>query len=294
MAFGYDAIASRGRRRAPATRVKSEDAVLKDRDRRKLAGTTADVQRNFSIAAWAIRQHLNYVSAFTFQSRTGDPELDELCEAFMGSWSSRFRCDVRRQHPFRRLIRLAESRRVVDGDFFFLKVGGTGPNRGKLQAIEADRIATPKAQGIDASEWTNGVKLSKSGYAQQYAINNRTDSGQLELSRIVSSRNMFTHGFYDRFDQVRGISPIAAALNSLQDVYEGFDYALAKIKVSQLFGLVFYRDATEAFDGTTATLDADDDGTNDSGYEVDFGEAEAVKLCQGTKYSEHHVVLAPQ
>ena len=64
-AFGYDAVSSRGRRRAPATRIKSGDATLKDKDRKKLAGTTQDVQRNFAIAAWAIRMHLNYVSSYS-------------------------------------------------------------------------------------------------------------------------------------------------------------------------------------------------------------------------------------
>ena len=273
-AFGYDAVSSRGRRRAPATRIKSEDATLKDKDRKKLAGTTQDVQRNFAIAAWAIRMHLNYVSSYTFQSRTNNPEVDEAVENFMYVWGNRFNCDIRRQHPFRRMIRLAEARRVVDGDFAFLKIGGEGLNRGRLQAIEADRIATPQQgapQGFDTKAWTNGVKLSPSGFAQQYCINNRDENGRLTFGRIVPAKNVFIHGFYDRFDQVRGISPIAAALNSLQDVYEGFDYALAKIKVSQLFGLVFYRDAQEAFDGTAATLDADGDGTNESGYEVDFG-----------------------
>lgn len=273
--FGYDAISDRGRRRAAQTRVRSEDTLLKDRDRTKLAGTAADVQRNFSIAAWAIRQHLNYVSSFTFQARTGDDVVDAALESFMGTWGTRFNCDIRRQHPFRRMVRLAEARRVVDGDFFFLKVAGDGPNRGRLQAIEGDRIATAKngaPRGYDESSWTNGVKLTPSGIAREYTINNRdSKTGNLTFSRIVSANNVFTHGFYDRFDQVRGVSPIAAALNSLQDVYEGFDYALAKIKVAQLFGLVFYRDAQEAFDSTEATLDADGDGTNDSGYKVDFG-----------------------
>ena len=271
--FGYDALNPRGRRRAAQVRVKSEDSILDDKKRRQIAATSQDVQRNFSIAAWAIRQHLNYVSSFSFQSRTGDPQIDDTVEAYMASWSSRFRCDVRRQHPFRRMVRLAEARRVVDGDVFLLKVAGDGPNRGRLQAIEGDRVCNPTSNvppGFSGG-WTNGVRLTPAGIPREYAINNRDDNGNLSFSRIVPADNVFVHGFWDRFDQVRGISPIAAALNSLQDVYEGFDYALAKIKVSQLFGLVFYRDAAEGFDGTVGTLDRDGDGINESGYEVDFG-----------------------
>lgn len=269
---GYDALNPRGRRKGTTTRVKSEDAILKDRDRRALAATAQDVQRNFAIAAWAIRMHLNYVSSFAFQSRTGDDEIDTAVEAFMLRWSSKYQCDVRKQHPFRRMIRLAEARRVVDGDVFFLKLSGEGASRGKLQAIEGDRIATPTdlPAGIDPNNWTNGIRLTGSGIAKEFCICNRDSNGQLSFGRIVPEESIFSHGFYDRFDQVRGISPIASALNSLQDVYEGIDYALAKIKVSQLFGLVFYRDATDAFDGVKPTLDSNGDGFPDSGYEVNF------------------------
>lgn len=276
--FGYDAIENRGKRRPPQTRVKSEDVVLTSQKRQKLIGTAQDVQRNFAIAAWAIRQHLNYVSSFTFQSRTSIPEVDAAIEDFMATWGNRYNCDVCAKHPFRRMIRMAEARRVVDGDFFLLKLAGAA-TRGKLQAIEADRIDNPpEKEGEtrhDLSQWTQGVKLSPGGAARAYAIHNRTENSGKEFQRTVPASNMFVHGFYDRFDQVRGISPIAAALNTWQDVYEGFDYALAKIKVAQLFGLVFYRDATEPFDGTAATLDSDDDGVADSGYEVNFSDGPA-------------------
>jgi capsid protein len=93
----------------------------------------------------------------------------------------------------------------------------------------------------------------------------------LEFEKIVPAASLFVHGWYDRFDQLRGISPIASALGTLQDTYEGFDMALAKLKVHQLFALAFYRDADTGFDTTTATTDADDDGILESGYEVDFG-----------------------
>jgi capsid protein len=144
-----------------------------------------------------------------------------------------------------------------------------------MQAVESDRIDNPPARvgnrKFDLTQWVSGVQLGPSGEARAYAIYNRTDKGSNAFDRVVPASNMFFHGFYERFDQVRGISPVAAALNAWQDVYEGFDYALAKIKVAQLFGLVFFRDATEPLDGTVATVDSDEDGTADSGYEVEFG-----------------------
>jgi hypothetical protein len=35
---------------------------------------------------------------------------------------------------------------------------------------------------------------------------------------------------------------LAAAINTLRDTYEGFDYALAQAKVAQMFALAFYRE----------------------------------------------------
>jgi capsid protein len=172
------------------------------------------------------------------------------------------------------MIRMAEARRLCDGDFFFLKIAGNSAARGALQAIEGDRVAVPSGgtpKGFKSDHWTNGVKTSAAGVAREYCICKRTDYGGLDFERIVPATNVYQLGCFDRFDQIRGVSPLAAAINTLTDTYEGFSYALAKLKVSQLFGLVFYRDATDGFDNTSATVDSDDDGIADSGYEVDFG-----------------------
>jgi len=272
--FGYDAISATGsgRRRAPQTRIKAEDILLPDRDRKKLVATAQDVQRNFSIAAWAIRKHLDYITSFTFQSKLGS-DFDDEVEAFVRWWGDRNNCDLRRRHPLRRITRMAEARRIVDGDVFLLKLAGEGQSRGKLQAIEGDRVATPSKgpNGFKADQWTNGIKTSASGIPQEICINRRSSNGNLEFERIIKAYDAFHYGWFERFDQLRGVSPITAALNTLQDTYEGFDMAFAKLKVSQLFALAFFRDADVGFDGTRATTDANDDGIADSGHEVDFG-----------------------
>lgn len=265
----YDAVKDKNRRRPPKKVTYSEDAHANQKERTKAIATARDVYRNFAIARWAIGKHLDYVSSFTFQAKTGDAGLDREVESIMGSWFGRHSCDVARRHPFRRMIRMAEARRCVDGDFAFLKVAGTPGSalRGKLQAIESDRIATPRdlPKQYKQEQFTSGVKTLPSGAAQSYCICDRSDYGRPVFSRIVPARNIFLHGFYDRFDQVRGISPIVSALNSFQDVYEGFDYTLAKIKVSQLFGLAIYRGDGDQLASET---DADGDGVDDT---VDFG-----------------------
>ena len=76
------------------------------------------------------------------------------------------------------------------------------------------------------------------------------------------------HAKVERFDQVRGISPLTSAINDLVDVKENKTYALLKSKVAQLFGLVLKRDADDAAghvsnDGET--------GSEHNAFEVDFG-----------------------
>ena len=272
----YDAIVDKDRRRPPKMRVRHEDDITPQRDRTRLAATGQDVARNFSIARWAIGKHLDYVSSFSFQAKTGDTALDAVVERFVAEWSSRHRCDVARRHPLRRMIRLAEACRCVTGDHAFLKIAGApgGNSRGKLQAIEGDRIAQtydiPESLGGPAA-FRNGVKTSAGGATLEYHIGNRDENGRMSFGRVVPARNMFFHAFYDRFDQVRGISPVVSALNNYQDVYEGFDYALAKVKVAQLFGLAIYRAGDDALGGNSAAgEDYDEDGIADESA-VDFG-----------------------
>ena len=265
----YDAVVNKQRRRPIKTKTYAEDQHLADRDRKSIIGTARDVHRNFAIARWAIGKHLDFVSSFSFQAQTGDPALDRDIETLIGGWSNRHRCDVARRHPFRRMIRLAEARRTVDGDFAFLKIASTPGSslRGKLQAIEGDRIATPGdlPRQLQKTEFINGVQIQPGGAALNYVICTRDGSGGVKFSRMVKARNVVFHAWYDRFDQIRGVSPIVSSLNSFQDVYEGFDYALAKLKVAQLFGLVTYGTGGEEI-GTTS--DSTGDGKTDK---VDFG-----------------------
>ena len=256
--FGYDATdTSKQRRRAPSSALTSEDRALTAKKRKMLTGASRDLSRNFSIAAWAIRKHLDFVSSFKFQSRTGDDGLDREVERLMDWWSRPENCDAAGRHGLGRLIRLAEERRTVDGDVFLVKLTGQRV-RGKLQAIEGDRVVNPGSDSLSMPDtaWTHGVRTNQAGRAISYAVHKRGDGGKgLELDRVIAARNVVHHGFFDRFDQVRGVSPLAPAINSFQDVYEAGTYALAKAKVSQLFTLVTYRDAVDAI----GTVDASDE-----------------------------------
>jgi len=264
----YDATEPKGRRKAPTPTARSEDQILDANKRAKLTANARDIQRNFAIAGWMIRRHLDYVASFQFHSRTGNVELDMQIEQLMEQWFRPYNCDVAGRHRFENLIRLAEARAVVDGDVGLMKLAS-----GHLQAIESDRIRNPIGVSNGFENWLHGVKVDGAGRALAYSIHRRTSLGTFEQDKIVSAANFCLHGYFDRFDQVRGISPLAAALDPLRDVYEGFTYALAKAKVSQLFAMLITRKALDSPGAVSPEIDPETGEPLDSRgkYSVDFG-----------------------
>lgn len=273
IAEAYDAIAGTKKRRPAKVRVRHEDKEHPQKDRKKGIAAARDAVRNFALTRWAVNKHLDYVASFSFQAKTGDPALDAELERMVAEWSDRNNCDVARRHPLRRLIRLAEARAIVDGDVGLLKINAAPGSRlrGALQAIEGDRIYTPNGMPplYDPSDFVNGVRTTQGGAALEYCICKRDEHSDLVFSRVVPAANLFFHANYDRFDQVRGVSPLMAALNTMGDVYEGFDLALAKLKVSQLFSLATYRAGNDVL-GEGFGEDVDGDGSDDR-LAVDFG-----------------------
>lgn len=222
---------------------------------------------------WAINKHLDYVSTFNFQSKSGDDATDRRIEELMTWWSQPRNCDAAGRHRLGRLVRLLEACNVVDGDVLVLKLAD-----GRLQAIEGDRIRTPYGpfgtgmNPVNLANIYHGVEVDPAGAALKYYVSPRDKSGQFLAGRYtgVPAGDAWLLGYFDRIDQTRGISPLASGLNTFLDVYEGIDYALARAKILQLFGLKFTRkDSDEpleppststAADGTASETSADDSG----------------------------------
>ena len=282
--FGYDAVRPKGKRRAATGITRDEDSELTPEQRKKLISGARDLPRNFAVAAWAIRRHLDYVSSFTFQAKSSNPKLADRVESLMANWGHRKNCEVTQRHRLSKLIRMLECRRTVDGDVFLIKLAD-----GRVQACEGDRVRTPSGglpSPLKPSDLTHGVQLDEDGAAKGYVFCRRartTDVGvsssSIVFERLVPAENVFHHAYLERFDQVRGISPLAAAVNTFQDTYEAIDLTIAKLKVEQLFALALYRQSDEEIGEHTATAETDDDegGSGGPGYEVDFGDG-PIKL----------------
>ncbi len=274
-AFGYDATVTTTRRRAPVSDVKSEDDHLNAVERRKLISTTRDLRRNFTLSAWMIRKHLDFVATHEFQSKTGNKDLDRQIEKLVKWWGLKNNFDISGRHGLHEFIRLAEGGRVVDGDFFIWK-----SKRGYVSGIEGDRIANPMyGAGLPANiikEYKNGVRTDKSGRHKSYLLNDRVwDGGTLKFNKVLSARDVLQFAYRDRIDQHRGISPMAAGINSLQDTNEAIVYALARAKISQIFAFAMKRASAEAAGEVSGGTD-EDGNTDKSEFTVDFGKGPIV------------------
>jgi capsid protein len=272
----YDGANASPRRRQVTVNIQHEDLAARQQTRRILMSNQQDLMRNFAIAKWAIEKHLDYVTAFTFQCRTPNKKFNDRVEAFIEGASGQLDFDVAGRHRLSRATRISEACRVVNGDHAWMKVVRPGPgpgngSRGFVQMIESDLIRSLTTDPGPQVNWYNGVRVAPSGAAIEYALHRRSLGTVYEFDRMVPARNIYLHAWYHRFDQVRGISPISSALNWFRDIYEGFEYALAKLKVAQLFGLSIYRQGETAPGQMQFTEDANADGVPDSKPQVDFG-----------------------
>ena len=286
-ATGYDCVMGEGRRRSPSGVNRSEDQELTPYNRWQLYEAGRNLARNSSAVGFAIRKHLDYVSKFTFQNKTTG-EGAERFGALLHEWSKPENCDVAGRHSFLKMIRLAERSRTVDGDLLIVKIAD-----GRLQMIEGDKIRTPPG-GFPAAvpykpfDFLHGVQTDAAGRSLNYAVCRRARasdyalaSGMFYFERMVPSDACWHHGYFDRFDQIRGVSPLAGSYNVFRDVYEGCDYALAKMKVVQLCGLLTKRESDQPLGTVTpqqplqpllpGSVQIYDDAPQPSGFSVDFG-----------------------
>ncbi len=238
--FGYDAVKPSPIRKTRKVVLMGEDAVLKGKERRQALSNTRELKRNFAVAAWAIRTHCADVAQHSFQSRMNDPEIDGVIEALVADWSRPINFDAAGRHSLAQSIRLAEMASITDGAVYFNDLGD-----GRYQMIEDDRIAKPKEGGpkLEDDQHVDGVIIDEMGRATGYIVCKRTKSDGREFLAELDADQVLAHAYYDRPDQVRGVSPMLAALNAFQDIAESAEYALAKAKVSTFFGVKVQRGA---------------------------------------------------
>ena len=282
-----DAIQSTSKRRTPRTTTQSlDDEFASKYDRAKLIATTRDLELNFSLLAGIVNAHCNKVvgSGPTLQVRTNDNGWNTEVEAYM---AERFdRIDAMGVCDLARLCEIAERRRVVDGDAGFIMVRG-----GKLQGVEADRICDPPGDKIESpNRVTHGVEIGSSGKPVAYHVHKRTTRiGQTEYQARIRAGDFILYYMPTRFDQVRGMSPLVSAINSVQDHHETMEAVKGKTKLENMLAVAFESDQATAdlndpLGKLTEYAETAADGSAETRYEVKLGQGvSSFSLLPGEK-----------
>jgi capsid protein len=269
---GYDAVQTRKRRTAPASRTRSSDDWLTSGDRRKMLATTRKCERNMTLAAWMIRKHIDYVATFSFQSQTGDAALDDHIEAVVRQCSTARNFEISGRFNRQRFMRLVEQSAVRDGDFELMKLAS-----GHVQGIEGDRVCKPTGGNTNPDallgvKLVHGLVISARQRIAKYCVCARTSHG-MEFEKLVPAHNMWMHAYHDRIDGWRGVSPLAAALTTMIDLGETVEYNIIKAKLHALFGIAISTDVPEGPGFPTTEVDSSVIDTEDEDGDEDVTEA---------------------
>jgi capsid protein len=274
--FGYNATVDKGRRQAPQTRVKHEEDILTKSKRRRLQATAQDQIRNHSILAWMVRKHLDYVSQFNIQIRSQNDKLDTLLKRIF-QWHGRpENLDIARRFGRHEMFRMFELEKVLNGDAALIELADM-----KLQAMESDRITKGDYAGTEVVS-DNGLVVDKYGAIDKFCICNRSSTGNsYQFDHLESYENVIFDAYWTRFgSQFRGVSPLSTALNTMQDIAEGFEWNLVKAKMHALFGVAVMRKADEdgLFGGASGVgAETEDESAADDGTHLDL-DPRAVNL----------------
>ena len=295
--FDYNAVQSKGRRQSPSQRVKSEGRVLTPRKRSRLQATAQDQARNHSLAQWMINKHISYVSDFNTSIRTNNTELDELLIRIMKWHGAPKNFDIAGRLGRSEAFGLFERTKVTMGDAAFITLDDL-----KMQAIESDLIRKARDYKGKAEITDDGLVVAKYGKTLKYCICNRGEHGTLySFDHLEEAANVIFDGYYTRFgSQFRGISPLASAINTIQDIVEAVEYNMIKAKMHALFGVAIMRNSDTGDVGPSgganhetdsdAPSDAEDFNLSFTGPNIfDLQQSENIKTIESTTPSEEFV-----
>lgn len=104
---------------------------------------------------------------FRCDPETGDTGLNrDLREAWLQWWSDPRESDLSSRHPGEAYEALCQRAKIVDGDIF-VRLFWTGPHRGKVQYLEADRIDSP---GRIDDAVIHGIEIDDFGAPKTYYV----------------------------------------------------------------------------------------------------------------------------
>ena len=244
---GYDA-ASHGRLNA-GWRVFNESAELTDRYSRDVIRARArDLERNSDIAQSVIHAFRRNVigKGYKLQAKTESELLNDQLDKLWQQWCRKENCDITASQSFNQIMRMAVTRKQVDGGVLFIKRytrGGLVPF--KLQMIEVDELDTtasiPRHKGNTV---VGGIEYDPARRAVGYFIQQYDVEGwKLTTPVYIEAKHVIPYWTKHRPSQLREVSDLSPTITRVRDTNEFITAVSVKERIAACLA-VFIKRAT--------------------------------------------------
>jgi lambda family phage portal protein len=223
------------------TRHGAAESARKQRQRIDRIWDARDMEEKYCFVRGVLDRVVQYTCGnITYQSRTGDTEIDQELQGYFHDWCGR--ADITGRYRFVDLVQLGFRGMVRDGEYGFIPHPTEDEIR--LQAIEADRIGGPDNPKADERN-IGGIHIGDYGEVLKYEICRRSRMGQYTKELEVGPEQ-FIHLFRPtRADQYHGESWLAPMLPHARDIHELFGFEKLAMKFAAAFaGFVRRKDGT--------------------------------------------------
>ncbi|MDD5598671.1 MAG: phage portal protein [Victivallaceae bacterium] len=262
----YNATSSSPHRRSPAVTIKNLDLVLNRRKRKIGSATALEQMTNSALLAWTIRKHLDYVSRFEINFRSGEKELDNEVKSLLDWHGRKSNFDIGSRHSRNQWMRIFEMNKIFNGDAIGIKIAGSG----KLQGLDSSQVNRPDDWGTkkppqktQEKVTQHGLILGKYGEVNEYCICTRNDNNRLVFDHFEAADNVLFDGYFLGFNQTRGHSPLLSAINDSIDLDDIRLYTKINLKLKNIFGVAVFRDTADPLGNQSDYTDSTDTETEE-------------------------------
>lgn len=282
--FEYEAVTSSPHRAAPKKTIKPLDSDLSRTNRKTGTATTQSEVKNGALLAWMIRRHVDYVSRFEINFRSGIDELDDKVHSLLKWHRRRNNWDFGGRHNRDQWSRIFEMSKIIIGD-----AAGVKLKDGKLQGLDSDQIAFPDDWGtckdrerIDKTS-KHGLIIGKSNEVVEYCICVRNENGQNVFDHFEKAENVVFDGYFSSFNQTRGQSPLLAAINDVIDMRDIVLFSKINLKLKNLFAMAVFRDSNNPLGGYDPNDESADPAESTEIQELTPGQVNILDLDAADK-----------
>lgn len=252
--FDYDGARNTGRRGTAGGslfRNASPESSRIQQDAIQLMWESRDMESNFCLWRGILTRTTQYaLGKIQWQSRIGDPAVDDAHEKYWEDWCKR--ADLTQRHPLSVIARLGIRSMLRDRDFGLALHDDEASGEYRVRGIEADRIGNPTMPVMPDEKKVQGITLGEHGEPVLYHIFKRKPSNQYDAD-VDLPPERFLHVFDPlRVDQYRGVCWGAPALPHMRDLYEALGAEMDAIKFAASYAGFTYNETPFAQQAATA------------------------------------------